>query len=106
MHVLKSEREGSDEDLAALRAEIDAIDSALVETLAARFRVAEAVGRVKGGKGILPTDPAREAQIVRRVTAAARASGVPEEGVRSVFWAVLDYCREGVQSASRSGSEP
>lgn len=87
-------------DLDTLRAEIDALDSTLAETLAARFRVAEAVGRLKRREGILPTDPAREAEIVRRATARARASGVPVEGVRSVFWAVLGYCRDGVQRAS------
>lgn len=87
-------------DITALRAEIDALDSTLADLLAARFRVAEAVGRLKGRDGVLPTDPAREAAIVRRATEAARASGVPVEGVRTVFWAVLGYCREGVQRAS------
>lgn len=90
-------------DLASLRAQIDALDQRLIETLTARFRVAEAVGELKHRHGILPVDPAREAEIVKRATGVARSSGVPEEGVRDVFWAVLGYCRDGVRGA---GSGP
>lgn len=86
-------------DLASLRAQIDALDQRLVETLTARFRIAEEVGELKHRDGILPLDPAREAEIVKRVTGVARSSGVPEEGVRDVFWAVLGYCRDGVRAA-------
>lgn len=86
-------------DLASLRAQIDALDQRLIETLTARFRVAEAVGELKHRRGILPLDPAREAEIVKRATGVARSSGVPEEGVRDVFWAVLGYCRDGVCAA-------
>lgn len=91
-------------DLATLRAQIDALDHRLVETLTARFRVAEAVGELKHRQGILPLDPAREAEIVKRATDIARSSGVPEEGIRDVFWAVLGYCRDGVR-APRCGGE-
>lgn len=86
-------------DLASLRAQIDALDQRLVETLTARFRVAQEVGALKHRHGILPLDPAREAEIVKRATGAARSSGIPEEGVRDVFWAVLGYCRDGVRAA-------
>lgn len=96
-------------ELASLRAQIDALDHQLVETLTARFRVAEAVGELKHRQGILPLDPAREAEIVKRATDVARSSGVPEEGVRDVFWAVLGYCRDGVRAprgeAGTAGSE-
>ena len=101
MDIRRSEHPKDDQpELTTLRAEIDALDSTLAQLLAARFRVAEAVGRLKGQCGTLPTDPAREAEIVRRATTAARAAGVPEEGVRSVFWAVLGYCREAVHRAA------
>ncbi len=55
------------------------------------------------GRGALPTlDPAREAVIVRKASEAARAHGIPEEGVRQLFWSMLALCREGVRGASRS----
>ncbi|MDX1646210.1 MAG: chorismate mutase, partial [Longimicrobiales bacterium] len=70
MDTLRSEHPRDGEpDLEALRAEIDALDSALADILAARFRAAETVGRLKGREGILATDPARETEIVRRATA-------------------------------------
>ena len=87
--------------LARLREEIDRIDRSLVEVLAERYRLAEEVGTLKGGTGIAPVDPRREAEIVRRATAGAREQGVPAEGVRQLFWAVLDYCREGVRERHR-----
>lgn len=87
--------------LAALRERIDQVDHALVSALAARYRLAEEVGILKGGSGLAVLDPAREAEIVRRAGEAARAEGLPEEGVRQLFWAVLDYCREGVRGRHR-----
>ena len=87
--------------LAELRKRIDRVDESLVAVLAARYRLAEQVGTLKGGSGIAVLDPRREAEIVRRASQAARAEGVPEEGVRQLFWAVLDYCREGVRGQYR-----
>jgi len=93
------------EELAALRARMDQLDGALVRTLVDRFRLAEEVGTHKGIIGALPLDPRREAEIVRRACEGARAQGVPDEGVRGVFWAVLDYCRSGVEARHRSARD-
>lgn len=85
-----------------LRERIDAVDASIVEALSTRYRLAEEVGRLKG-QGALPAlDPAREAVIVRKASEAARARGIPEEGVRQLFWSMLALCREGVRGASRS----
>ena len=84
------------EPLMSLREQIDRVDSYLVTALATRLRLAEEVGTLKRNMGMLPLDPRREAEIVRRAGDIARAEGIPEEGVRQIFWAVIDYCREGV----------
>ena len=87
--------------LAELREQIDRVDESLVAAVAARFRLAEEVGTLKGASGIPVLDPAREAEIVRRASQTARAEDVPVEGMRQLFWVVLDYCREGVRDRHR-----
>lgn len=79
-----------------LREEIDRIDRSLMELLTERYRTVEEVGRLKARSGMMPLDPAREAEIVRRAAAEGRARGIPEEGLREVFWSVLALCRRGV----------
>ena len=93
------------EEFAALRERMDQLDGALVRTLVDRFRLAEEVGTHKGTVGALPLDQGREAQIVRRACESARAQGVPDEGVRGVFWAVLEYCRGGVEARHRNARD-
>ncbi len=84
------------EPLMSLRKQIDRVDNYLVTALAARLRLAEDVGTLKRNTGMLPLDPRREAEVVRKACDVARAEGIPEEGVRRIFWGVIDYCREGV----------
>ncbi|PKP74703.1 MAG: chorismate mutase [Alphaproteobacteria bacterium HGW-Alphaproteobacteria-6] len=56
------------------RASIDRLDAILVYTLAERFKHTQAVGRLKAGHDLPPSDPAREAiQIDRLETLAAEA---------------------------------
>lgn len=92
----------SAQPLHTLRHEIDRLDASLVEILAERVRIAEEVGRVKARLGLMALDPGREAEIVRRAAVGARGRGVPEEGVRAVFWSVLGLCRAAVE---RVGAE-
>ena len=82
--------------LMPLRERIDRVDNYLVTALAARLRLAEEVGTLKRNTGLLPLDPMREAEVVRKACDVARAERIPEEGVRRIFWGVIDYCREGV----------
>ena len=93
--------DGGSVSLETLRQELDRIDQVLVDVLAERVRVAERVGSVKATAGALPWEPGREAEIVRRAVTAARAAGIPEEGVRHVFWSVLEYCRDVVAASAR-----
>lgn len=93
--------------LGALREQIDQADAELVAALVRRYRLAEKVGALKGREGIPAMDPAREAEIVRAAGAAARSAGIPDEGVREIFWSVVGYCREGVRRrALESPDEP
>lgn len=82
-----------------LREEIDRIDRSLLELIAERYRTVEEVGRLKESARMMPLDPAREAGIVRRAAGKARALGLPEEGVREVFWSLLALCRRAIPAA-------
>lgn len=84
------------EPLTSLRERIDQVDNYLVTALAARLRLAEQIGTLKRNTGMLPLDPSREAEVVRRACEVARAERIPEEGVRQIIWSVIDYCRAGV----------
>lgn len=54
-------------ELARLRHSIDNIDAALVYLLAERFKATQQVGVLKAGRGLPPSDPAREEQQVARL---------------------------------------
>ena len=63
-------------ELVAARAEIDRLDTALVDWLAARFAVTRRVGRLKADQGLPPADPARQTEQIDRVRALAEHRGV------------------------------
>tara|TARA_B100000902_G_C26886220_1_gene705056 strand:+ start:145 stop:438 length:294 start_codon:yes stop_codon:yes gene_type:complete len=65
--------------LAELRQSIDNIDAALVHLLAERFRTTQQVGRLKAELSMLPSDPAREAQQLRRLRALAKDADLDPE---------------------------
>ena len=92
------EREGGDwRELVELRSRIDEIDDSILRAIAARYRIAEDVGRLKRRASLPALDPRREAEIVRRASESARAAGIPDEGVRQIYWTLLDCCRVGVE---------
>ena len=49
------------------RDSIDRLDAILVYTLAERFKQTQAVGRLKADHNLPPSDPAREAQQIKRL---------------------------------------
>jgi chorismate mutase len=77
-----------------LRDEIARTDDDLVGLLARRLALAREIGEIKTRLGIPVLDPAREAEVVRRAAAGARAHGVDAELVRAVLWRIIDHARE------------
>ncbi len=55
------------EQLLELRRSIDNIDAALIHLLAERFKNTKAVGRLKAGAAMPPSDPEREAWQIARL---------------------------------------
>jgi chorismate mutase / prephenate dehydrogenase len=76
-----------------LRASIVQADREIVALIAHRLELVRALGEEKARHGLPTADPAREAAVLRNVSEAARAAGMPEEAVRDVFWCVIDMCR-------------
>ena len=54
-------------DLRDLRDSIDNLDTAIVHLLAERFRCTDAIGKLKGQRGLPSSDPGREAEQVARL---------------------------------------
>ena len=65
--------------LAAFRASIDNLDAILLHTLAERFKVTQAVGRLKAEHDMPPADKDREARQIARLQALAKDSALDPE---------------------------
>jgi len=61
------------------RDSIDRLDAILVYTLAERFKQTQAVGRLKAEHALPPSDPAREADQIKRLEALAKAADLDPE---------------------------
>jgi chorismate mutase len=79
----------ADPELTALRAEIDALDRALVDLLAQRRAVVRRIAQHKHQHHLPALDAAREAELLAATAAYARERGVPEPLVREVLAVVL-----------------
>jgi prephenate dehydrogenase len=82
-------------ELSELRAEIEALDRRLLETLNRRLELVAAVRRHKDAAGERWIDPEREAELLQML-AAANPGPLSERGVRSLFSAVLDVLKQEV----------
>lgn len=89
--------------LEALRARVERIDEALLALLVRRIRIARQIGRAKQRAGLPILDPAREATVVRRAAARARALDLPPEEIRALFWQVIALCRAEQHTERRQG---
>jgi chorismate mutase/prephenate dehydratase len=85
-----SRKDGSETELASLRATIDALDDELLALLNRRAAAVRKVGELKNGKRVYR--PEREAQILRRL-GARNPGGLPAAGVSAVFREVISACR-------------
>lgn len=80
-------------DLEALRRQIDAIDEQLVELLAQRAELSQRVGRSKQRNGGAVYAPAREAEILDRLT--ARVEGrIRADHLRAIYREILSASRD------------
>ena len=68
----RTDMPAAEKKLAGLRKKIDALDLRIVQLLNARTEVAVAIGHIKRGRGNPVFSPAREREVVKRVTAASR----------------------------------
>ena len=81
-----------EDTLAALRAEIDAIDRQLVALLGKRAACALQIGRVKEEAGLPVYQPAREAEVLENVRA-ANTGPLDAGAIVRVFERVIDEAR-------------
>ena len=91
------------EPLADLRDRIIAVDDEIIKLIGERRDLVLEVGRIKESLGLPILDPAREAQVVRRVAERSRALGVDEELTRDVIWRIISSAR---QAQGEGGSSP
>ena len=64
------------DQLAQYRASIDNLDAILLHTLAERFKVTQAVGKLKAEHDMQPADKAREARQIERLRTLAEESNL------------------------------
>lgn len=81
----------NERSLAPFRAEIDAIDAQMVELLARRFEVVQAVIAVKKAEGLEALLPERVEDVIEKVSAGAEAKGVPPELVEKLWRVMIEW---------------
>ncbi|MBX9688158.1 MAG: bifunctional chorismate mutase/prephenate dehydrogenase [Candidatus Obscuribacterales bacterium] len=83
------QKQSATRELDSLRAEIDDIDSKLVNLLARRFELSRSIGDLKAGIGKKILDESREKLVIERV-AAELALNPAKEAILKVFRSILD----------------
>ena len=78
--------------LAEWRNEIDALDGELLRLLNRRAAIACEIAQVKVSCGIAAYDPAREAQVLARITA-QNSGPFEDESVRAIFHSIIHETR-------------
>lgn len=90
----------ADSELLQSRAEIERVDRAIVALLATRVEIGRRIGVLKRAAGLPVLDPGREAEVIRAVAEMARASGLPAEPVREIFWRVVALSRQAQEEGT------
>jgi isochorismate pyruvate lyase len=80
--------------LAPFRAEIDAIDAAMVDLLAKRLDVVKRVIEVKRAAGLAAFLPERVEDVVAKVSAAAANKGAPPDLAERLWRGIVDWIVE------------
>ena len=89
--------------LAPFRAEIDAIDLAMVDLLAKRLDVVRRVVAVKRSEGLAAFLPERVEDVVEKVSAAAAARDVPPDLVEGLWRQLIGWIVEYEQLQLNGG---
>jgi len=95
-------------ELDRLRKRIIELDDELIRLIGERKEVVLDIGRMKRDLGLPVMDPAREAQVVRRVAERSRELGVDEELTRDVIWRIISSARDtqNERTSSESSATP
>ncbi len=78
------------DELAKLRAELDKLDTEMVELLSRRFEVTKKVGALKAREKMATKDPKREEEMFTRLTQFATELNVPPRLVGDILRLILD----------------
>jgi len=77
------------DELDALRAEIGAVDQALIRLLAQRFELVDRLADVKSRAGVPIEDPARETSLCRLYESICAREGFDAESAKRIFHAIF-----------------
>lgn len=93
------------DQLADYRASIDNLDAILLHTLSERFKVTQAVGRLKAENDMPPADKDREARQIARLRSLAATSGLdPAFAEKFLNFIVAEVIRHHEQFRDEGGS--
>jgi chorismate mutase/prephenate dehydratase len=81
-----------------LRAEIDRLNQEILDKIRERVHVALLIGDVKKKHGKSVRDPARETQVLDRVTRMAKARGLEPDATRRIFREIIELCAAAEES--------
>jgi chorismate mutase/prephenate dehydratase len=84
----ESRRDSPADEMGVLRAGIDSVDEEIVRLLDRRARLARRVGEIKQRNGLEAYAPAREREVLNRVTALS-AGDFPKSGLEAVFREII-----------------
>jgi chorismate mutase len=88
-----------EDEIAPHRAEINGLNTEIIDLLARRVEVAKEIAEVKQRHGKPVVDPARERAVLEQVRTQAQARGLDPDGAERVFRAIIDLCVEAEEQA-------
>ena len=83
----------NESQISELRQKIDSCDRRIIEVLAERFEVTQAVGEYKAKQGLPARDPKREEEKFQALAELARTRGLSEPMVRDLFERIIEEVR-------------
>ena len=90
----RDEAAAARDTLETLRDRILELDNEIIRLIGERRTIAIEIGHAKQALDLPVLDPAREAQVVRRVAERAREVGVDPELARDVIWRIISGARK------------